>query len=163
MNGNKNKRNKKKTRGIDLVAAAAVIIFFLTYAKQNFPQRFSYKLIESLVSLSLILSVCFSFSCHKSLTMNTNQFQPIDHEYHPMKINNSHSIHRPIPISHSTKYNFSTFNLDTTVRSCSNFPRSATSDQLANHSTNKRLYYYPSVQDVLDALNRSSFDKESFV
>jgi len=28
MNGNKNKRNKKKTRGIDLVAAAAVIIFF---------------------------------------------------------------------------------------------------------------------------------------
>lgn len=49
-------------------------------------------------------------------------------------------------------------------------PRSVTTDHLVmNHNatnrstTNNRLYYYPSVQDVLDALNRRSFDKESFV
>jgi hypothetical protein len=41
-----------------------------------------------------------------------------------------------------------------------------TSDQIGinqNSTHNNKLYYYPSVQDVLDALNRRSFDKESFV
>lgn len=58
---------------------------------------------------------------------------------------------------------------DSTTQSYT-LPRSITSDQIANNqttsnrsTTNNRLYYYPSVQDVLDALNRRSFDKESFV
>lgn len=55
--------------------------------------------------------------------------------------------------------------IDSTTRSYT-LPRSMTSDQIGanlNSTTNNRLYYYPSVQDVLDALNRRSFDKESFV
>ena len=58
---------------------------------------------------------------------------------------------------------------DSTTQSYT-LPRSMTSDQIGmnQHSnnrstTNNRLYYYPSVQDVLDALNRRAFDKESFV
>lgn len=67
----------------------------------------------------------------------------------------------------STKRN-STINssdIDSTTRSYT-LPRSMTTDQIGptqTSSTTNRLYYYPSVQDVLDALNRRSFDKESFV
>jgi hypothetical protein len=101
------------------------------------------------------------------------QFQPIDCDFSSnstsSQINNSHLIQRPIPISNpkkspqyvlQTKRN-STANIDTTIRS-SGIPRSVTSDHIASNTTN-RLYYYPSIQDVLDALNRRSFDKESFV
>jgi hypothetical protein len=55
--------------------------------------------------------------------------------------------------------------IDSTTRSYT-LPRSMTSDQIGinqNSTHNNKLYYYPSVQDVLDALNRRSFDKESFV
>jgi len=116
--------------------------------------------------------------------ISSYQFQPIDHDFSSnstlSQINNSHSIQRPIPISNyqsntvierpkkppQQQYNFhtkrnSTVNLDTTIRSYA-LPRSMTSEHLANNPPN-RLYYYPSVQDVLDALNRRSFDKESFV
>jgi hypothetical protein len=93
----------------------------------------------------------------------------------PVPITNYHSnpiIERPKkyqqqPYVLTTKRN-STINssdIDSTTRSYT-LPRSMTSDQIGpiQHSTtNNRLYYYPSVQDVLDALNRRSFDKESFV
>jgi hypothetical protein len=108
--------------------------------------------------------------------INAYQFQPIDQgcssNLTSSQINNSHSIQRPVPISNSqTNTNIerpkkqakrnSIVNIDSTIRSYG-IPRSVTSDHLANHPTN-RLYYCPSVQDVLDALNRRSFDKESFV
>jgi hypothetical protein len=101
------------------------------------------------------------------------QFQPIDQDFSSnstfSQLNNSHLIQRPIPIERPKKPSQyalqakrnSTVNLDTTIRSYG-LPRSMTSDQLANN-TPQRLYYYPSVQDVLDALNRLSFDKESYV
>ncbi|CAF4180815.1 unnamed protein product, partial [Rotaria sp. Silwood2] len=109
----------------------------------------------------------------------------------PYQANNPHSIKRPVPINNyysnpvierpkkyhqqqyilTTKRN-STINpsdIDSTARSYT-LTRSLTTDQIGNtnNSTNRstnnnRLYYYPSVQDVLDALNRRSFDKESFV
>lgn len=109
----------------------------------------------------------------------------------PHHLNNGYSIRRPMPITNyhsnptmerskkyrqqnyvlTTKRN-STINasdIDSTARSYT-LPRSMTSDQIASNcqststgTTNNRLYYYPSVQDVLDALNRRSFDKESFV
>ena len=95
------------------------------------------------------------------------QFQPIEQDSISSQSNTSHSIQRPVPIERAKKpYTFqtkrnSTMNIDSSVRSYG-LPRSLTSDHLANNSSN-RLYYYPSVQDVLDALNRRSFDKESFV
>lgn len=107
---------------------------------------------------------------------NSYQFQPINQDYSSnltsSQINNSHLIQRPVPISNnerskkSSQYSFqakrnSTVNIDTTIRSYG-LPRSMTSEHLANNTPN-RLYYYPSVQDVLDALNRRSFDKESYV
>jgi hypothetical protein len=107
----------------------------------------------------------------------------------PHQTTNAHLVKRPIPKTNyhsnsiierpkkyhqqqyvlTTKRN-STVNssdMDSTTRSYT-LPRSITSDQISTnqHSTNNnnnRLYYYPSVQDVLDALNRRSFDKESFV
>ena len=115
-------------------------------------------------------------------TNNSYQFQPIDQDFPSNSttspsINSSHSIQRPIPISHhppprpmstiecskkhSAKRN-STIYIDTTIRSAG-FPRSMTSDHLASHPPSNRLYYYPSVQDVLNALNQRSFEKESFV
>ncbi len=97
--------------------------------------------------------------------INAYQFQPINQDCssnsNSTQVNNSHLIQRPIPISNYQIKRNSTMNIDSTIRSYG-LSRSITSDQLANHSTN-RLYYYPSVQDVLDALNRRSFDKESFV
>jgi len=108
--------------------------------------------------------------------MNTNnnnknlssyQFQPIDQDFSSnsrlSQLNNSHLIQRPEkPLQYSlqAKRN-SIVNIDPTIRSYG-LPRSVTSDQLANNIP-QRLYYCPSVQDVLDALNRRSFDKESFV
>jgi hypothetical protein len=105
----------------------------------------------------------------------------------PHQTNHAHLIKRPVPLNNhhsnsiverpqkyhqqqyvlTTKRN-STINasdIDTTTRSYT-LPRSMTTDQLGNNNNlmhNNRLYYYPSVQDVLDALNRRSFDKESFV
>jgi hypothetical protein len=105
----------------------------------------------------------------------------------PHQGNHVHVIKRPIPVNNyhsnpvierpkkyhqqqyvlTTKRN-STINqsdIDSTSRSYT-LPRSMTSDQITNNNNsthNNRLYYYPSVQDVLDALNRRSFDKESFV
>lgn len=99
----------------------------------------------------------------------------------PMPITNYHSnptIERPKKYRQqnyvlTTKRN-STINasdIDSTARSYT-LPRSMTTDQIGSNyqsmsatttTTHNRLYYYPSVQDVLDALNRRSFDKESFV
>ncbi|UJR28495.1 hypothetical protein I4U23_009733 [Adineta vaga] len=102
----------------------------------------------------------------------------------PVPINNYHSnpiIERPKRYHQqqyvvTTKRN-STINpsdFDSTTHSYT-LPRSVTSDQISSTNTqnmnnsnnrsahNNRLYYYPSVQDVLDALNRRAFDKESFV
>jgi hypothetical protein len=112
--------------------------------------------------------------------ISSYQFQPIDHDFSSnstsSQTNNSHLIQHPIPISNTgierpkkqpqyvlqTKRN-STVNIDSTIRSYG-LSRSITSDHLANNNnTTNRLYYYPSVQDVLDALNRRSFDKESYV
>jgi hypothetical protein len=117
---------------------------------------------------------------------NNYHFQPIDHDFSSISplypTNNSQLIQRPIPMSnhHSntvterpksqqqyvlqTKRN-STVNINSsdtnpTMRSYG-LPRSITSDHLAN--TTNRSYHYPSVQDVLDALNRRSFDRESYV
>ncbi|CAF1440278.1 unnamed protein product [Adineta ricciae] len=98
-------------------------------------------------------------------------FEPIDHNL-KTSTTNSHSIQRPTPVDNycskrcSAKRN-STINIipmetDSTIRSYT-LPRSVTADQLAKSSATNRLYYYPSVQDVLDALNRRAFDKESFV
>ena len=98
---------------------------------------------------------------------STYQFQPIDRSCSSSQINNSHLIQRPVPISSTPKTTSqqykrnSTINIDTTIRSYG-LPRSVTSDHLSNNRPN-RLYYYPSVQDVLDALNHRSFEKESFV
>jgi hypothetical protein len=109
----------------------------------------------------------------------------------PYQTNNPQLIKRPVPMTNyhsnpiierpkkyhqqqyvlTTKRNstINTSDMDSTTRSYT-LPRSITSDQIrnTNNSTNRtsthnRLYYYPSVQDVLDALNRRSFDKESFV
>jgi hypothetical protein len=104
----------------------------------------------------------------------------------PHQITNAHLLKRPVPRTNyhsnpiierpkkyqqqyvlTTKRN-STINssdIDSTTRSYT-LPRSMTSDQIGinqNSTNTNRLYYYPSVQDVLDALNRRSFDKESFV
>ncbi|CAF1564560.1 unnamed protein product [Adineta ricciae] len=106
----------------------------------------------------------------------------------PVPINNYHSnpiIERPKKYHQqqyivTTKRN-STINpsdFESTTHSYT-LPRSITSDQIASNGSNNtnnnmnssnnrsahsnRLYYYPSVQDVLDALNRRAFDKESFV
>ncbi|CAF3582600.1 unnamed protein product [Rotaria sordida] len=109
----------------------------------------------------------------------------------PHQTNNTHSIKRPVPINnyHSNpvierpkKYHQQQYVLTTKRNSTINTPdigstarsytltRSLTTDQIGNtinsttrSTNNNRLYYYPSVQDVLDALNRRSFDKESFV
>ena len=107
----------------------------------------------------------------------TYQFQPIEQDSISSQSNTSHSIQRPIPVSNypinsstierpKKPYTFhakrnSTMNIDSSIRSYG-LTRSITSDHLATNPPN-RLYYYPSVQDVLDALNRRSFDKESFV
>ncbi|UJR21021.1 hypothetical protein I4U23_024121 [Adineta vaga] len=114
-----------------------------------------------------------------SILQNKNyHFEPIDHEI-TTPINNSHSIQRPIPIHNlhsntmnerskksqtkrNSTININPIEIDSTIRSFA-LPRSVTSDQIAKNSTTNRLYYYPSVQDVLDALNRRAFDKESFV
>ncbi len=100
--------------------------------------------------------------------INAYQFQPIDQDCSsnstPSQGNpTSHLIQRPVPVqtNTNTKKRNSTVDINATIRSCG-LPRSITSDRLVTHTTN-RLYYYPSVQDVLDALNRRSFDKESFV
>lgn len=100
-------------------------------------------------------------------TPNSYQFQPIDQDYSSNKTSPQNSIQRPIPVlNKSSPYVLqgkrnSTINIDTTIRSYG-LPRSMTSEHLANNTSN-RLYHYPSVQDVLDALNRRSFDKESYV
>lgn len=79
-------------------------------------------------------------------------------------MNTSHPIQRPIPVSHrpnSTNPN----KRNSTIRS-SGLPRSITSDHLASHPIpppSSRLFTYPSVQDVLNALNQRSFEKESYV
>lgn len=98
-------------------------------------------------------------------------FEPIDHDL-KSSTTNSHSIQRPTPSdNHCSKrcptkrnstINIKPMEIDSTIRSYA-LPRSVTADQLAKSSTTNRLYYYPSVQDVLDALNRRAFDKESFV
>jgi hypothetical protein len=107
--------------------------------------------------------------------------------------NSANLIQRPVPVSthhsntvierpkkyHQQQYVLTTKRNSTMAMNPSDMdcathsyglPRSMTSDQLGTvpNSTNRsnisnRLYYYPSVQDVLDALNRRSFDKESFV
>lgn len=85
-----------------------------------------------------------------------------------MQAGHTHSVERPTPIGgkppakRNSTLNISTMEIDSTVRSFT-LPRSVTSDQLAKSTTSNRLYYYPSVQDVLDALNRRAFDEESFV
>ncbi|CAF1461465.1 unnamed protein product [Adineta steineri] len=118
-------------------------------------------------------------------------FEPIDHastsNSTSIQINNSQIIQRPVPIMnhhhhhHSDKVNeqpkkhqympqtkrnstidMNPSNIDSTIRSHA-LSRSVTTDRLARNTTTNKLYYYPSVQDVLDALNRRSFDKESFV
>ncbi|CAM2708404.1 unnamed protein product [Rotaria socialis] len=108
----------------------------------------------------------------------------------PSQINQVHLIQRPVPISNynlnkiiehsqeqqqqqqqqsfsqrkrNTTMNFKSSPTDSTMRSCA-LPRSITTDQFAiNKTQTNRLYYYPSVQDVLDALNRHSNFKESIV
>lgn len=117
------------------------------------------------------------------------QFEPIDQEVSSLTKSSNHSIQRPIPIHHSfsnvrpstyvlpAKRN-STLDIQsssstTTINDSNNrtFPlsRSITTDQLASNQRNlshrtNRLYYCPSVQDVLDALERrAAFDKESMV
>ncbi|CAF2404249.1 unnamed protein product [Rotaria sp. Silwood2] len=118
-------------------------------------------------------------------------FEPIDRDFSTnlttSQTNHSHLIQRPVPISNfqlntlmersqqqqqqqyflQTKTNSTTninsSNIDSTIRSYG-LPRSVTTDQFSNNKTSKtRSYYYPSVQDVLDALNRESNFKESFV
>ncbi|CAF0841263.1 unnamed protein product [Adineta ricciae] len=98
-------------------------------------------------------------------------FEPIDHSS-KTSTTNSHPIQQPTPVDNncskrcSTKrnsaINIKPMEIDSTIRSYT-LPRSVTADQLAKSSATNRLYYYPSVQDVLDALNRRAFDKESFV
>ncbi|CAF5179218.1 unnamed protein product, partial [Rotaria magnacalcarata] len=100
----------------------------------------------------------------------------------PARMNQAHLIQRPVPISNcnlnkiiehsheqqqqqqqgfsqknrNTTMNFKPSPTDSTMRSCA-LPRSITTDQFAISKTQtNRLYYYPSVQDVLDALNRHS-------
>jgi hypothetical protein len=126
-----------------------------------------------------------------TILQNKNyQFKPIDHDFSSnstsSQIDNSHLIQRPIPISNyssntvierpktsqqqyvlqtkrNSALNINPSDIDSTIRSYA-LSRSMTSDQLANNNnTTKRLYYCPSVQDVLDALNRRAFDKESYV
>jgi hypothetical protein len=122
-----------------------------------------------------------------TLLHNKNyHFQPINQGFPSnsaisSQTNHSNLIQRPIPISTyrsnasiqqqqytlqtktNSTVNINTSDIDTTIRSYV-LPRSITTDQIAiNTNTTNRLYYYPSVQDVLDALNRRSFDKESFV
>ena len=105
----------------------------------------------------------------------------------PIQTTHGYAVKRPVPLTNyhsssiierpkkyyqqpyvlTTKRNSTVHSsdIDATTRSYT-LPRSVTTDQIgmAQHSTtNGRLYYYPSVQDVLDALNRRSFDKESFV
>lgn len=120
---------------------------------------------------------------HSIITHDQYQFEPIDQEISSLTKSSNHFIQRPIPIHHSqsnvmnerssyvlpAKRN-STLNIQstTTMNDSNNrtFPlsRSITTDQLAsNHHRTTRLYYYPSVQDVLDALERRAFDKESMV
>ena len=115
-----------------------------------------------------------------SLHNKNYHFQPIDQDFSSISAaSSSNLIQRPIPISNyrsntslqqhtlqtkrNSTVNINSSDIDTTIRSYV-IPRSITTDQIAitNNATN-RLYYYPSVQDVLDALNRRSFDKESFV
>ena len=117
-------------------------------------------------------------------------FEPIDHDSSSSSTmdrpqTTTQFIERPVPICHSqsngklenttnicaynslTKRN-STIPTDENNRSFQ-LPRSITSDQLSttkhqsHHSKINRLYCYPSVQDVLDALQQRSFEKESFV
>ncbi|CAF3385266.1 unnamed protein product [Rotaria sp. Silwood1] len=117
-------------------------------------------------------------------------FEPIDRDFSTnlttSQTNHSHSIQRPVPISNyqlntvmerSQQYqqsyslqtktnstmNINPSNIDLTIRSYG-LPRSITTDQFSNNKNPKnRSYYYPSVQDVLDALNQDSNFKESFV
>ncbi|CAF4651421.1 unnamed protein product [Rotaria sp. Silwood1] len=117
-------------------------------------------------------------------------FEPIDRDFSTnlttSQTNHSHSIQRPVPISNyqlntvmerSQQYqqsyslqtktnstmNINPSNIDLTIRSYG-LPRSITTDQFSNNKNSKnRSYYYPSVQDVLDALNQDSNFKESFV
>ncbi|CAF4836250.1 unnamed protein product, partial [Rotaria sp. Silwood1] len=123
-----------------------------------------------------------------SIEISTIPSSAISTPYQP---NIGHSIKRPVPINnyhsnpvierpkkyHQQQYVLTTkrnsainpSDIDSTARSYT-LTRSLTTDQIGNtnNSTNRstnnnRLYYYPSVQDVLDALNRRAFDKESFV
>lgn len=108
----------------------------------------------------------------------------------PYQTSDLHLLKRPVPVTNyhsnpiierpkkspqqshqyvlSTKRNSTVHSsdFDSTSRSYT-LPRSMTTDQIgptqSSSTTTNRLYYYPSVQDVLDALNRRSFDKESFV
>lgn len=118
-------------------------------------------------------------------------FEPIDRDCSPSnssssQANYAHIIQRPVPISnynlnnideHSQQQEHEDFSkakrnstmslkqpsMDSTIRPCA-LPRSVTTDQFAiNKNQANRLYYYPSVQDVLDALNRHSNFKESIV
>ena len=84
--------------------------------------------------------------------MNSYQFQPIS----PPPMNTSH----PIPVSHRPN-SINPNKRNSTIRS-SGFPRSITSDHLSTPPST-RLFTYPSVQDVLNALNQRSFEKESYV
>lgn len=105
-------------------------------------------------------------------------FEPIDHDLTSTSTN--HFIQRPVPICNAQSKNFtsyglsakrnSTTNIDVNNRSCQ-LARSVTSDHLAtntkyqnkNQAKVNRLQYWPSVQDVLDALEQRSYEKESFV
>lgn len=118
-------------------------------------------------------------------------FEPIDHDFSSLSSthqgHHSHLIQRPVPIAstHSNEVterpkkpqtyrlpakrnstiSINPMDLNSANRSFT-LSRSVTSDQLANsqnHNRTHRLYYCPSVQDVLDALQRRAFDKESFV
>lgn len=126
-----------------------------------------------------------SYDNASTILHNKNyHFQPIDQDFSSISTvsstsNHSNLIQRPIPISNhrsntslqqhtlqtkrNSTVNINSSDIDTTIRSYV-IPRSITTDQIAiTNSATNRLYYFPSVQDVLDALNRRSFDKESFV
>jgi len=100
-------------------------------------------------------------------------FEPIDHDFSSTstltQTNNSHLIQRPIPLANypiierpNKQQYVSQTKRNLNIQSYA-LPRSMTSGHLGNNHTTNKFCYYPSVQDVLDALNRSSFDKESFV
>ena len=133
-------------------------------------------------------SQMFYENANNVLHNKDHHFESIDHDLSPSLIlsqtNDSNLVQHPVPrlnyrsadtdvecsppqhfvqAKRNSTININPSNTDSTIRSYA-LPRSITTDQfITNKNTSQQLYYYPSVQDVLDALNRRSNFKETFV